>query len=91
MLEQKARIFWLGSSGKDTTHKLAMNRFLKHYQERQSLEHAPKTRCPPKGVTIEMIDFIDREMENNSEITWQALSVHGKNSAGSRPVPSTAC
>ena len=61
--DQKARIIRLWSNGKGAfkivrilaeddikISSRSIIRFLKRYQERQSLENAPKSGCPPQGV-----------------------------------------
>ena len=49
-------------------------KFLKRYDERQSLENALKTGRPAEGVSIEMLNFIDTEMEQNEEMTVPELT-----------------
>lgn len=48
-------------------------RFLRQYYERQSLKNAPKSRCPSQGVTTELMNFMDTEMEKNDELTSPQL------------------
>ena len=49
-------------------------KFLKRYNEGQSLENAQKTGLPVEGVSIEMMNFIDAEMERNDEMTAPELT-----------------
>ena len=49
-------------------------KFLKRYDERQSLKNALKTGRPAKGVSIEMMNFIDAEMEQHDELTAPELT-----------------
>ena len=49
-------------------------RFLKRYEERLSLENAPKTGRPAEDVTLEMMNFTDAEMEKSDEMTAQQLT-----------------
>ena len=85
--EQKARILRLRSKGKGTSEIVRMLaedevkisrwsviRFLRRYQERQSLENAPKIGRPSQGVTMELMNFIDSEMEGNDELTSPGLT-----------------
>ena len=80
--KQKSRILRLRSKGTSTSEiirllaeddikvtRWSVIRFLKHYQERKLLENAPRTGRPSEGVTIELMNFIDREMERNDEMT----------------------
>ena len=41
---------------------------------RQSFENAPRSGRPSEGVTMELMDFIDTEMERNDEMTAPGLS-----------------
>ena len=49
-------------------------RFLRRYDERKSLENAPKLGRRSEGVTIELMNFIDAEMERNDEMTSPELA-----------------
>lgn len=49
-------------------------RFLKCYQGRQSLEKAPRSGRPTGEVTLEMMNFLDTEMERNDEVTAPELT-----------------
>ena len=49
-------------------------RFLKCYQGRQSLENAPRSGRPTGEVTLEMMNFLDTEMERNDEVTAPELT-----------------
>ena len=85
--EQKARIVRLQLRGKGPSEivkllaeddvkisKWSVIKFLKRYRERQSLENAPRTGRPSEGVTIEVMNFIDAEMERNDEMTSPLLA-----------------
>ena len=85
--DQKARIIRLRSNGKGASEivrilaeddikisRWSIIRFLRRYQERQSLENAPKSGRPSQGVTIELMNFIDTEMERNDELTSPELT-----------------
>ena len=85
--DQKARIIRLRSNGKGATEivrilaeddikisRWSIIRFLRRYQERQSLENASKSGRPSQGVTIELMNFIDTEMERNDELTSPELA-----------------
>lgn len=85
--EQKARIVRLQSRGKGPSEivkllaeddvkisRWSVIKFLKRYRERQSLENAPRTGRPSEGVTIEVMNFIDAEMERNDEMTSPLLA-----------------
>ena len=85
--DQKARIIRLRSNGKGASEivrilaeddikisRWSIIRFLRRYQERQSLENAPKSGRPSQGVTIELMNFIDSEMERNDELTSPELT-----------------
>ena len=85
--EQKARILRLQSRGKGPSEivkllaeddvkisRWSVIKFLKRYRERQSLENAPRTGRPSEGVTIEVMNFIDAEMERNDEMTSPLLA-----------------
>ena len=85
--DQKARIIRLRSNGKGASEIVrilaeddikishwSIIRFLKRYQERQSLENAPKSGRPSQGVTTELMNFIDTEMERNDELTSPELA-----------------
>lgn len=85
--EQKARIVRLQSRGKGPCEivkllaeddvkisRWSVIKFLKRYRERQSLENAPRTGRPSEGVTIEVMNFIDAEMERNDEMTSPLLA-----------------
>ena len=73
--DQKARIIRLRSNGKGASEivrilaeddikisRWSIIRFLRRYQERQSLENAPKSGRPSQGIMIELMNFIDTEM-----------------------------
>ena len=49
-------------------------RFLKHYQDSQSLQNAPRSGRPAGEVTLEMMNFLDTEMEWNDEMTAPELT-----------------
>ena len=49
-------------------------RFLRRFQETKSLENAAKSGRRPLGVTIELMNFIDAEMESNDELTSPELA-----------------
>ena len=51
------------------TSPLSVRRFLRRFQERQSFENAPTPGRPPEQVTLEVLNFIDAEMERNDELT----------------------
>lgn len=53
--------------------RLSVRRFLKRFQERQSFENAPQTGRPEESVTMELMNFIDAEMEKNDELTAPKL------------------
>ena len=85
--DQKARIIRLRSNGKGASEivrilavddikisRWSIIRFLRRYQERQSLENAPKSGRPSQGVTTELMNFIDTEMERNDELTLPELA-----------------
>lgn len=85
--EQKSRILRLRLKGTGTSEivtllaeddikvtRWSVIRFLKRYQKRKSLENAPRTERLSEGVTIELMNFIDREMERNDEMTSPQLS-----------------
>ena len=85
--EQKARIIRLQSRGKGPSEivkllaeddvkisRWSVIKFLKRYRERQSLENAPRTGRPSEGVTIEVMNFIDAEMERNDKMTSPLLA-----------------
>lgn len=85
--EHKARIVKLRSKGKghsEIVRLLAKDdvkvsqwsviKFLQRYQERQSLENAPKKGRPSEVVTIEVKNFIYAEMERNDEMTSPLLA-----------------
>ena len=85
--EQKARIIRLRSNGKGVSKivrilvednikssRWSIIRFLRWYQERQSLENAPKFWHPSQGVTTELMNLIDTEMERNDELTSPELA-----------------
>ena len=62
--EQKAKIVRLRLKNKNI-----VRRFLRRFQERQSLENAPIPGRPVKQVTCEVLNFVDAEMEKNDELT----------------------
>ena len=85
--EHKARIVRLRSKGKGPSEivrllaeddvkvsRWGVIKFLQRYQERQLLENAPKKGRPSEGVTIEVKNFIDAEMERNDEMTSPLLA-----------------
>ena len=85
--ESKSRTIRLRSKGKGTSEIVrilaqddikvshwSVIRFLKRYEERQSLENAPKTGRPVEDVTLEMMNFMDAEMEKNDEMTAPQLT-----------------
>ena len=85
--ENKARIVRLRSHGKGPSEKVRrlaeddvivsrwiVIRFLRRYDERKSLENAPKLGRRSEGVTIELMNFIDAEMERNDEMTSPELA-----------------
>lgn len=85
--ESKARIIRLRARGEGVTEivrilaeddvkisRWGLIKFLKRYDERQSLENAPKTGRPVEGVSIELMNFIDAEMERNDEMTSPELT-----------------
>lgn len=47
----------------------SVRRFLKRFQERQSFENAPLPGWPAEDVTPELMTFIDKQMEQNDELT----------------------
>ena len=49
--------------------RLSVRRFLKRFQERQSFENAPLPGRPAEDVTPELMSFIDKQMEQNDELT----------------------
>lgn len=51
-----------------------MIRFLRCYNERKSLENAPNPGHRPKGVTMDLMNIIDAEMEVNDEMTSPELA-----------------
>ena len=51
--------------------RLSVRLFLRRFQERQSLENAPGR--PAEEVTLEVMNFIDREMEKNDKLTTPGL------------------
>ena len=85
--EQKRKIVKLRSQGKGTSAIVrylaeddvqishwSVIKFLKRYQERQSFENAPKPGRPAAGVTAELMNFIDSEMDRNDEMTSPELT-----------------
>ena len=85
--DQKARIIRLRSNGKRASEivrilveddikisRWSIIRFLRRYQERQSLKNAPKSGRPSQGVTIELMNFIDTKMERYDELTSPELT-----------------
>ena len=85
--EQKARVIRLRSRGKGPTEivrllaeddvkvsRWSIIKFLKQYQETASLENAPRPGRPSEGVTLELMDFIDKQMERNDELTSPGLT-----------------
>lgn len=85
--ESKARIVRLNAKGKGATeilHILAEDdvkvsrwsviRYIKRYQDRQSLQNAPRSDRPTGEVTLEMMNFLDTEMEWNDEMTAPELT-----------------
>ena len=84
--DQSARIISLQSNRKGASEifrilveddikisRWSIIRFLRQYYERQSLQNAPKSKRPSQGVTTEMMNFIDTEMERNDELTLPQL------------------
>ena len=84
--EQKSRIIQLRSNDKGPSEivrllaeddvkvsRWSVIRFLKHYHERGSLENARKLGRPSEDVTIELMNFINSEMERNDEMTFPEL------------------
>ena len=80
--EQKAKIVRLRSKNKNIseivriladdecqTSRLSVRRFLRRFEERQSFENAPTPGRPAEQVTLEVLKFIDAEMERNDELT----------------------
>ena len=80
--EQKAKIVRLRLKNKNIleivriladdecqTSRLSVRRFLRRFQERQSLENAPIPGRPVEQVTCEVLNFVDAEMEKNDELT----------------------
>ena len=76
--EQKTKILRLKSNGKGPSEivrilaeddveisRWSIIRFLRRFQERKSLDNAAKSGRPPLGVTMELLNFIDAEMESN--------------------------
>lgn len=55
------------------TSRLSVRRFLRRFQERQSLENAPLPGRPNEGVTLEVLNFVDAEMEKDDELTAPKL------------------
>ena len=51
------------------TSRLSVRRFLRRFQERQSFENAPTPGLPAEQVILEVLNFIDAEMERNYELT----------------------
>lgn len=49
-------------------------KFLKRYQERKSLENALRSGRPAADVSVEMMDFLDAEIEMNDEMTAPELT-----------------
>lgn len=85
--KSKSRIVRLNAKGKGATeivHILAEDdlkvgrwsviTFLKRYQDRQSLENAPRSGRPAREVILEMMNFLDTEMETNDEMTAPELT-----------------
>ena len=85
--EQKTKILRLKSNGKGPSEierilaeddvKISywsVVRFLRRFQERKSLDNAAKSGRPPLGVTMELLNFIDAEMESNDELTSPELA-----------------
>ena len=84
--EQKTKILRLKSNGKGPSEivrilaeddmeisRWSIIRFLRRFQERKSLDNAAKSGRPPLGVTMELLNFIDAEMESNDELTSPEL------------------
>ena len=84
---QKARIIRLQSNGEGASEIVrilaeddikiscwSIIRFLRRYQERQSLENAPKSGRPSQAVAFELMNFIDSEMERDDELTLPELT-----------------
>ena len=80
--EQKAKIVRLRSKNKNISEivriladdgcqisRLSVRRFLQRFQERQSFENAPTPGRPAEQVTLEVLNFVDAEMEKNDELT----------------------
>ena len=85
--EQKTKILRLKANGKGPSEivrilaeddvkisRWSVIRFLRRFQETKSLENAAKSGRPPLGVTIELMNFIDAEMESNDELTSPELA-----------------
>ena len=53
--------------------RLSVRLFLRRFQERQSLENAPLPGRPAEEVMLEVMNFIDREMKKNDELTAPGL------------------
>ena len=49
-------------------------KFLKRYRERKSLENALRSGRPAADVSVEMMDFLDAEMERNDKMTAPELT-----------------
>lgn len=49
-------------------------RFIKRYQDRQSLQNAPRSDHPTGEGSLEMMNFLDTEMEWNDEMTAPELT-----------------
>ena len=85
--KRKASIIRLRSRGKGVTEivqilteddvkisRWGLIKFHKMYDERQSLKNAPKTGCPAERVSVETMNLIDAEMEQNDEMTAPKLT-----------------
>ena len=53
--------------------RVSVSLFLRRFQERQSFENAPLPVRSAEEVTLEMMNFIDREKEKNDELTAPVL------------------
>ena len=83
----KSKIIRLRSKGKGTSEivrilaqddikisRWSVIRFLKRYDERQSLENAPKSGRPTADIDMVTMNFIDSEMEKDDELTAPELT-----------------
>lgn len=85
--KSKSKIIRLRSKGKGTSEivrilaqddikisRWSVIRFLKRYDERQSLENAPKSGRPTADIDMVTMNFIDSEMEKDDELTAPELT-----------------